>query len=165
VSEAVLAADGFLRLGGLIFRAAIGKGGRAPHKQEGDGATPVAMLPLRRILYRADRIGRPKCAVPLMPLAPHDGWCDDPADRAYNTPVRLPYDARHEELWRNDGVYDVIGVLGWNDAPVLRRQGSAIFLHVARHDYAPTEGCVALALPDLLAVLAAGLTGIRIDPV
>ena len=165
MSEAVLAADGFLRLGGLIFPAAIGKGGRAPHKQEGDEATPVSTLPLRRILYRADRVARPKCAVPLMPLAPHDGWCDDPDDRAYNKLVRLPYDARHEELWRNDAVYDVIGVLGWNDAPVLRRQGSAIFLHVARHDYAPTEGCIALALPDLLAVVAAGLTSIRIDPV
>lgn len=165
MSEAVLAADGFLRLGASVFRAAIGKGGRVPHKQEGDGGTPIATLPLRRILYRADRLARPKCAVPLMPLAPHDGWCDDPADRAYNQPVRLPHDARHEELWRSDSVYDVIGVLGWNDAPVVRRQGSAIFLHVARPDYAPTEGCIALALPDLLSLLAAGLTAIRIDPV
>ncbi len=164
MSEAVLAADGFLRLGASVFRAAIGKGGRAPHKQEGDGATPIATLPLRRVLYRADRVVRPTCAVAVMPLAPHDGWCDDPADRAYNMPVRLPYDARHEALWRSDAVYDVIGVLGWNDAPVVRRQGSAIFLHVARHDYQPTEGCIALALPDLLAVLASGLTAIRIDP-
>lgn len=165
MTEVVLAADGLLRFGPHVVRAAIGKGGRAPHKQEGDGATPIATLPLRRILYRADRVARPKCAVPLMPLAPHDGWCDDPADRAYNTPVRLPYDARHEALWRNDAVYDVIGVLGWNDSPVVRRHGSAIFLHVARPDYAPTEGCVAVALPDLLVLLAAGLTAIRIDPV
>ena len=164
MSEAVLAADGFLRLGTSIFRAASGKGGRAAHKREGDGATPIATLPLRRVLYRADRVARPRCAVPVMPLAPHDGWCDDPADRAYNLPIRLPYDARHEALWRSDAVYDVIGVLGWNDAPVVRRAGSAIFLHVARHDYHPTEGCVALALPDLLAVLAGGLTAIRIDP-
>lgn len=160
-----MAADGFLRLGALILRAAIGKGGRASHKQEGDGATPIATLPLRRVLYRADRVGRPKCALPLMPLAPHDGWCDDPADQAYNTPVRLPHDARHEALWRDDPLYDVIGVLGWNDQPVIRGQGSAIFLHGARPDYAPTEGCIALSLPDLLTILAAGLTAIRIDPV
>jgi L,D-peptidoglycan transpeptidase YkuD (ErfK/YbiS/YcfS/YnhG family) len=47
----------------------------------------------------------------------------------------------------------VIGVLGWNDAPVERGLGSAIFLHVARRDYAPTEGCLALGLADLVTVL------------
>ncbi|MDT7953048.1 MAG: L,D-transpeptidase family protein [Acetobacteraceae bacterium] len=153
-----------LRLGSHLCRATIGHGGRTLHKREGDGATPIGTLPLRRILYRADRVPRPVSAVPAMPLAPHDGWCDDPADRAYNTAVRLPYDARHESLWRADAVYDVIGVLGWNDRPVERGAGSAIFLHVARPDYAPTEGCIALALPDLRAVLAAGLTAIRVDP-
>lgn len=164
MTEAILAPDGLLRIGSHVLRTAIGHGGRALHKQEGDGATPIGTLPLRRILYRADRLARPRCAVAAMPLAPHDGWCDDSADRAYNTPVRLPYDARHEALWRNDSVYDVIGVLGWNDQPVVRGQGSAIFLHLARPDYAPTEGCIALALPDLLSALAAGLTAIRVEP-
>ncbi len=59
-----------------------------------------------------------------------------------------------------DGLYDVVGVLGWNDAPVVRERGSAIFLHVARADWAPTEGCVAMALPDLVRLLAAGCVGI-----
>jgi L,D-peptidoglycan transpeptidase YkuD (ErfK/YbiS/YcfS/YnhG family) len=76
--------------------------------------------------------------------------------------VHLPHDARHEELWRQDAVYDVIGVLGWNDQPVAKGRGSAIFLHVARPDYAPTEGCVALALPDLLRILAEGVTALRV---
>ena len=164
MTQAVLAADGLLRLGPLQCRAAIGAGDRAPHKQEGDGATPIGTLPLRRVLYRADRVARPRCAVPVMPLAPHDGWCDDPADRAYNTLVRLPFPARHETLWRPDPLYDVIGVLGWNDAPVRRNEGSAIFLHVARPDWAPTEGCIALALPDLLALLAAGLSAVTVEP-
>ena len=74
--------------------------------------------------------------------------------------MRLPFGGRHESLWRDDAVYDVLGVLGWNDAPVVPRRGSAIFLHVARWDYTPTEGCLALALPDLLKCLASGLTGI-----
>jgi L,D-peptidoglycan transpeptidase YkuD (ErfK/YbiS/YcfS/YnhG family) len=77
--------------------------------------------------------------------------------------VRLPQDAHHEELWRTDGLYDVVGVLGWNDAPVVKGRGSAIFLHVARADYAPTEGCIALALPDLLRVLAAGVTYVLVS--
>ena len=163
MSEALVGRDGTLRLGGAIYRAALGRGGRSAHKQEGDGATPLGALPLRRVLYRADRVSRPKCRLPVMPLAPHDGWCDDPADADYNRPVRLPHPGRHEQLWRADAVYDVIGVLGWNDDPVIAGRGSAIFLHVARPDYAPTEGCVALALPDLFAALTAGLSALRVE--
>jgi len=152
--------EGRLHFRGEDFRAVCGHGGIRADKQEGDGATPAALLPLRRVLYRADRVNKPVAAVPSKPLAPADGWCDDPASADYNRPVTLPHPSRHEELWRRDNVYDVIGVLGWNDAPVQRGRGSAIFLHVARPDGAPTEGCVALALPDLLRILAAGCLGI-----
>jgi L,D-peptidoglycan transpeptidase YkuD (ErfK/YbiS/YcfS/YnhG family) len=162
MTVATIGPDGLLHHAGQRYRAALGKGGIKPHKTEGDGATPLGLLPLRRVLYRADRSPRPRAAVAVIPLAPHDGWCDDPADSAYNRAVRLPYPARAEELWRSDAIYDVIAVLGWNDAPVVRNNGSAIFLHVARPDYTPTEGCIALALPDLLAVLAAGLTAIEV---
>jgi L,D-peptidoglycan transpeptidase YkuD (ErfK/YbiS/YcfS/YnhG family) len=155
-------ADGRFVLGRLVCRAALGRGGVVPHKQEGDGGTPRGVLPLRKVLYRADRVARPRCAVPVEPIAPEDGWCDDPSHRDYNKMVRLPFEGRHEELWRRDGVYDLIGVLGWNDRPVLRGQGSAIFLHVARPDFAPTEGCVALAQNDLVSLLADGLTAIDI---
>jgi L,D-peptidoglycan transpeptidase YkuD (ErfK/YbiS/YcfS/YnhG family) len=134
----------------------------ATRKREGDGATPAARLALRRVLYRADRVPAPACALAVEPLAPEDGWCDDPADRAYNRPVRLPFDGRHEALWRADAVYDIIGILGWNDDPVERGRGSAIFLHLARPDFSPTEGCVALAEPDLRRVLAGGLRGIEV---
>lgn len=162
MTVASLGADGVLRLGGDVFRAALGRGLVRADKREGDGATPSGALPLRRVLYRADRVRRPRCTVPVLPLAPHDGWCDDPAHAEYNHLVRLPHDGRHEELWRPDAIYDVIGVLGWNDQPVVPGRGSAIFLHVARPDYAPTEGCVALALPDLRAVLAAGLSALEV---
>ena len=163
--RAHVGADGMLTAGGLRMRAVLGAGGIRAHKQEGDGATPAGLLPLRRVLYRADRLSRPRAAVPVSPLAPHDGWCDDPADAAYNRPVRLPYPARHEELWRTDAVYDVIGVLGWNDSPPVRgpgpAPGSAIFLHLTRPDRAPTAGCIALDRADLLALLAAGVTEIE----
>jgi L,D-peptidoglycan transpeptidase YkuD (ErfK/YbiS/YcfS/YnhG family) len=78
--------------------------------------------------------------------------------------VRLPHDGRCEALWRQDNLYDVVAVLGWNDAPVKRDRGSAIFLHVAPPDYGPTEGCVALAMPDLLRLLAAGVTDLMVLP-
>jgi L,D-peptidoglycan transpeptidase YkuD (ErfK/YbiS/YcfS/YnhG family) len=162
--RAVVRADGLLVADGLVLRATLGRGGVRVDKREGDGATPAGLLPLRRVLYRADRLRPPRCAVPIEPLSPNDGWCDDPDDADYNRPVTLPHPARHEALWRGDAAYDVIGVLGWNDAPVRRGEGSAIFLHVSRPDRAPTEGCVALALPDLLRLLAAGLTEIEVQP-
>jgi L,D-peptidoglycan transpeptidase YkuD (ErfK/YbiS/YcfS/YnhG family) len=154
--------DGFLTGPGLRFRASCGAAGVTQHKMEGDSATPAGFLRLHRVLYRADRVKPPVCAVPVEPIGPEDGWCDDPADAAYNRPVRLPYHARHEALWRADGIYDVAGVLDWNMGPIVKNRGSAIFLHVATADYGPTAGCIALALPDLLACLAAGLSGIRV---
>jgi L,D-peptidoglycan transpeptidase YkuD (ErfK/YbiS/YcfS/YnhG family) len=156
--QAIVHRDGRFALGGQVFRAALGRGGVRTDKQEGDGATPSGVLPLRRVLYRADRGAPPVCAVPIEPLAPDDGWCDDPAHADYNRMVRLPHYGRCEALWRTDALYDLVGVLGWNDRPVVRGMGSAIFLHVAATDYAPTDGCVALAPVDLRRVLASGLT-------
>lgn len=147
---------------GLRLRAAIGRSGITTQKREGDGATPAGLLRLVRVLYRADRLKPPGCSVPVEPIGPHDGWCDAPEDPAYNQPVRLPFAPSHEALWREDGVYDVIGVLDWNLAPAVKYRGSAIFFHAATADYAPTAGCVALSLPDVLAALQAGLSAIRV---
>ncbi|HEX6959595.1 MAG TPA: L,D-transpeptidase family protein [Ferrovibrio sp.] len=156
MSEIVVSSNGWLRFGGLEFRCALGKAGCKPEadKREGDRATPLGRYPLRRVLYRPDRLAAaPATRLPSAPLRADDGWCDDPADAAYNRMVKLPYTASHERLWRDDHLYDVVAVLGHNDDPPIPGLGSAIFLHVARPDYAGTEGCVALALPDLLALL------------
>lgn len=146
--------DGRLALGRQTYRCALGRSGIAEHKREGDGHTPAGRFPLRRVLYRPDRITAPPTALPFEPLRPDMGWCDDPDSRYYNQAIILPCPARHEVLWRADGLYDVIVVVGHNDRPPVPRLGSAIFLHVARPDWGFTEGCVALALPDLLAILA-----------
>jgi len=145
--------------GARRMRCALGKGGVRTAKREGDGATPAGTLAMRRLLYRPDRGAVPKTGLPTAPITRDDGWCDDPADAAYNQPVKLPYPARAEHLWRTDRLYDLIVVLGYNDQPVVAGAGSAIFLHVAAIDYTPTEGCVALAPEDLRRVLAeAGAT-------
>ena len=146
---------------GRRFRCALGRTGIRADKREGDGVTPAGRFGLRRVLYRADRLARPPTALPVAALTRQDGWCDDPADPMYNQPVRLPYPARHERLWRADGRYDLIVVLGHNDDPVVPGHGSAVFLHIAAPDYRPTEGCVALARDDLLAVLAEARPGDR----
>ena len=152
---------GLAHWGERAMRCALGRGGVRPDKREGDGATPIGCFPLRRVLFRADRLSRPASGLPVSPLDPRDGWCDDPQDPLYNRPVRLPYAGRHERLWRQDEVYDVIVFLGHNDAPVVPGRGSAVFLHVARPDFTPTEGCVALTREDLLSVVAQAGIGDR----
>ena len=143
--------DGWFDLAGVKVRCALGKGGvrAGARKREGDGATPAGIWPIRRALYRPDRGAAPVTRLTLDPMWPHDGWCDAPSDDNYNQPVKLPYGASAETLWRTDHVYDRIIILGYNDSPVISGAGSAIFLHLARENYAPTEGCVALAPDDL----------------
>jgi L,D-peptidoglycan transpeptidase YkuD (ErfK/YbiS/YcfS/YnhG family) len=145
-----------------VWPCAICKGGSTREKREGDGATPIGCWPMRRVLFRPDRVAAPVTVLPASPLSPEDGWCDDPGDTRYNQPVRLPYAGRHERLWREDGLYDILVVLGHNDSPPVAGHGSAIFLHVAGPGYAPTEGCVALAIPDLLTVLQGIGAGSRV---
>jgi L,D-peptidoglycan transpeptidase YkuD (ErfK/YbiS/YcfS/YnhG family) len=142
-----------LRWPGHEARCAIGRGGIRTDKREGDGATPVGHFALRRVLYRPDRVAPPVTALAVAPLSPDDGWCDAPDDPAYNRPVKLPFASSHEKMWRDDGLYDVVVVLGHNDDPPVPDAGSAIFLHVAKPDYATTEGCVAVPLATLQALL------------
>lgn len=151
----IASADGVLTGPGVQARCALGKGGLLParDKREGDGASPIGDWPMRRVFYRADRLAPPETGLPVQALRPEDGWCDDPAHPQYNRLVTRPFEASHEKLWRDDHVYDLIVELGHNDDPPIAGLGSAIFMHLAKPDYAPTEGCVALAEPDLRAVL------------
>lgn len=153
--------SGILRWPGGQGRCALGKGGVATPetKQEGDGATPLGVWPMRQVFWREDRLERPVTGLPIDALIPEAGWCDDPSSSLYNFPVALPFPLNHEKLWREDGVYDVIVVLGYNDNPMIRGKGSAIFLHVARPDYSPTEGCIACSREDLLALLKTASPG------
>jgi L,D-peptidoglycan transpeptidase YkuD (ErfK/YbiS/YcfS/YnhG family) len=145
--------DGRLVWAGGSIRASLGRNGVTARKREGDGCTPAGLFPLRRVLYRADRLPAPLTALSCAVIRPDSAWSDDPTDRAYNSEVTLPHAARHEKLWRDDGLYDVIVPLGYNDDPAAPGLGSAIFLHVAGPDYAPTEGCVAVLREDLLMLL------------
>ena len=145
--------QGLLVAGGLRLVCALGRSGLTSDKREGDGATPVGRFPLRRVLYRADREARPAIALPVAAIAPDDGWCDTPSDPAYNRQVELPYPASAERLWRTDRLYDIVVVLGHNDDPVVSGAGSAIFLHLAAADYAPTAGCIAVSPHDMLDLL------------
>jgi len=118
-------------------------------KREGDGATPIGRFAMRQVLYRADRGPRPRTTLPSRAIRTFDGWCEDPNDPNYNRLIRLSPRYQGDRLTREDHLYDLIVVLGYNDDPVVPGLGSAIFLHVARPDFSPTEGCVALARSEL----------------
>jgi len=143
--------SGLFLLNGIQIKAALGRSGVLPEakKREGDGATPLGRYVMRHVYYREDRGEAPTTRLPYRTIRPDDGWCDAPEDAAYNRPVRLPYPASCETLMREDALYDRIIVLGHNDDPPVSGRGSAIFLHCAKDNYAPTEGCVALARADL----------------
>lgn len=140
---------------GLSAQCALGRSGVKPaaDKREGDGASPAGAWRASRVWYRADRGPLPKTGLPVISIRPTDGWCDAPGHSHYNRWVPLPFPASHEKLWREDGVYDLIVELGYNDDPPVAGRGSAIFLHLARPEYSATEGCIALADGDLRAVL------------
>jgi len=143
-----------LACGGRVYPCALGRGGVHAAKHEGDGRTPAGEFRLRYALYRADRMPRPKTRLPVKAIRLFDGWCDAPAHPAYNRLVRLPIRASAEPLRLSRPMYDLIIVIGYNDAPPVPGKGSAIFLHVAAANFAPTAGCIALKRPHLLALLA-----------
>ena len=145
---------GWLTFGSLKAACALGRAGKTMRKREGDGATPAGVFPLRYAFYRPDRMLRPTTGMALKRLDPSGGWCDAPGHGRYNRFVRHPFPASAERLWRDDHLYDVIAVIGHNDQPRIPGAGSAIFLHVARDGFKPTEGCVALRASDMRKVLA-----------
>jgi L,D-peptidoglycan transpeptidase YkuD (ErfK/YbiS/YcfS/YnhG family) len=147
--------DGRFLIEGREAGCVLGKGGVKPaaEKREGDGATPIGAWPIRRVLYRPDKGPAPQTRLPVEAIAPDDGWCDASGDPAYNRPVKLPYAASHERMWRDDAVYDLVVVLGHNDDPVVPGMGSAIFMHLQQPDGRKTEGCIALEREDMLEAL------------
>jgi L,D-peptidoglycan transpeptidase YkuD (ErfK/YbiS/YcfS/YnhG family) len=142
-------ARGVLRAGPLTLPVALGRAGIKANKHEGDGATPRGRFRLKRLWWRADRHPRPATLLPVRRIAPDDGWCEDPADRHYNKPVKVPPGSKADRLARADRLYDFIVEIDHNTRPRVAGRGSAVFIHIASPGFAPTAGCVALTLPSL----------------
>lgn len=139
--------------GGRVFCAMIGRSGRTFFKREGDGATPIARMPLLYGYYRADRLSRPQSRLVMKPIRHDLGWCDETGHAAYNQPVTLPFPAGHERMMREDGLYDICLVMDWNVSERRRNRGSAIFFHLMAEPPRPTEGCIAVRRRDMLWML------------
>jgi L,D-peptidoglycan transpeptidase YkuD (ErfK/YbiS/YcfS/YnhG family) len=147
-------ARGILTVGPHSLPVALGRGGIKANKREGDGATPRGTFRLKRLWWRADRHARPKTMLPVQRIAGDDGWCEDPADRHYNRPIKVPPRSKADRLKRVDHLYDFIIELDHNTRPRIAGRGSAVFIHAARPGFAPTAGCVALELNALRRLLA-----------
>ena len=135
------------------IRCALGFGGISYQKSEGDGVTPAGRFLLRRVFYRADRIEKPRTILPLSPLSKKAGWCDSPSDASYNKYVSLPFSGHHEKLWRNDAIYDLVVVVGYNDRPIIPNAGSAIFIHCCDAKKRYTDGCLAFEKEKIIEIL------------
>jgi len=138
-----------------LFNCSLGKNGviSAQDKVEGDGHTPTGLYPLRSAWYRSDRLDKPFTVLNMVALTTVDGWCDDANDINYNKHITVPYQGSHEDLYRDDDLYNIITVIGYNDDPIINGKGSAIFMHVT-DSYGPTAGCISLSVNDLQYVLA-----------
>jgi L,D-peptidoglycan transpeptidase YkuD (ErfK/YbiS/YcfS/YnhG family) len=148
-------AQGWLAAGGKTLRVALGHGGVRANKREGDGGTPVGRFHPVRLWWRADRLPPPRTLLPLRRIRPDDAWCEDPSDRRYNQAFRRSANEPGDRLRRADGLYDLIIELDHNTRPRVAGRGSAVFIHVARQELTPTQGCIALTRKDLLRLLPA----------
>jgi L,D-peptidoglycan transpeptidase YkuD (ErfK/YbiS/YcfS/YnhG family) len=128
---------------------ALGRSGIKANKREGDGATPAGRYRLVRIWWRPDRIPRPRTLLPVTPIGVLDGWCEDASDRRYNRAIRMKPGQPGDRLWRSDALYDLIIEIDHNRRPRISGRGSAVFVHVARADLAPTAGCISLPINTL----------------
>ncbi len=144
---------GYLLVGLSRFPCALGRAGIIVAKREGDGGTPRAVLPLRRMFIRPDKGPRPPTLLKQRIMTQQDAWCDDVHDRRYNRLITRPEGEAEERLWRTDHLYDIVVELGWNDRPVRRGRGSAIFWHLPRTGLTPTAGCIATPRDVFLKVL------------
>ena len=134
------------------FKCAIGLGGLTDNKLEGDHCTPIGEFKFDKIYYRADKLGKMGFSISSIEISNNDGWCDDPNNKLYNQFVKFPFESSAEKLYRTDDLYDIICVINYNTDPIIPGKGSAIFLHVCKDDFTPTEGCIAVEKKVLIEI-------------
>ena len=146
--------SGYLKYNDIKFKCALGKSGIRKKRTEGDNITPKGTFKIIKIYYRKDKITKINSVFKLIEIKKNMGWCDDPESKKYNQLIKLPSKYRHEKLFRNDRIYDLIIVLNYNMSPVIKNKGSAIFIHIAKNNYNKTKGCIALKKKDLIEIVS-----------
>ena len=145
--------SGYLKYKNFKFRCSLGKAGIKKKKKEGDQVTPKGIFKVIKIYYRKDKIKKIISPIKKIQIKKNMGWCDDPKSDLYNQQIKLPSKFSYEKLYRKDGLYDIILVLNYNTSPIVKKKGSAIFIHIAKRKFKPTEGCIGLKKNDLIKLL------------
>ena len=138
---------------GYKLKCSIGKSGITSSKKEGDLATPKGTFKLGLLYYRKDRIKLPKCKIKNKVIKKNMGWCDDSKSKKYNREIIFPFKYTSEKLYRKDRIYDLFINIEYNYLPIIKKKGSAIFLHVTNRKYKPTKGCIAILKKDFMKIL------------
>jgi L,D-peptidoglycan transpeptidase YkuD (ErfK/YbiS/YcfS/YnhG family) len=145
--------SGFLKYRDHKFKCALGKAGIGIKKTEGDNITPKGNFKIIKVYYRKDKIKKVHTKLRLIQIKKKMGWCTDPNNKDYNKQIKLPTKFNHEKLYRSDSLYDLILFINYNTNPIIKKRGSAIFIHIAKKKYNPTAGCIALKKKDLIQLL------------
>ena len=148
----------FLKKKILYFRdykikCSIGKRGLTSKKREGDLKTPLGNFKFNLLLYRKDRIKKINTKIKKKAIKRNFGWCDDPNSSNYNKLVKFPFSQSAERLYLKKNIYDLILVINFNTKPIIKRKGSAIFLHIADKKFSATKGCIAIKKKSLIKIL------------
>ena len=139
----------FINIDNYNLKCAIGKRGTKKNKREGDKFTPIGTYRFISVYYRKDRINKIKTNLEKIVIKKNMGWCDDPRSKDYNKEIKFPFIYRAEKLYRSDNIYDIIIEIDYNKHPTIKNRGSAIFIHIAKRNYSPTKGCIAMSKKDI----------------
>ncbi len=134
------------------FKCCVGKHGFSKNKIEGDKKTPRGIFKLGNIFFRKDRVHVPVSKIKKIPIKKYMGWCDDPKNLKYNKLIKISKKIKHEKMFRRDNKYDFLIPIKYNMEKIIKKKGSAIFLHLT-NNYKPTNGCIALKKNDFLILL------------
>ena len=143
----------FLLYKGYKLKCSIGKSGVTQSKKEGDLTTPKGLFRLGLLYYRKDKIKLLKCKIKKRAIKKGMGWCNASKSKKYNQEISFPFKYGAEKLYRKDRIYDIFINIKYNQLPIVKGKGSAIFLHLSNKKYKPTSGCVAIQKKDFLRIL------------
>ena len=133
------------------LRCCVGRNGLNSNKKEGDYSTPKGTFNLRKLYFRKERVGIPKCKIGKKIIKRNMAWCDDPSHKNYNEEIKTYSKKLKENLYRKDHKYDYVISISHNEQKKLNK-GSAVFIHLT-NNYKPTAGCIALKKSDFEVLL------------
>mgnify|MGYP001265499527 CR=1 FL=1 len=135
----------------FYLKCCVGKNGLNSNKKESDNSTPKGIFWLKKLYFRKDRVGIPKCTISKRIITKNMAWCDDPTHKKYNEEILTFKKQTKEIFYRKDYKYDYLITISHNDEKIPF-DGSAIFIHLT-NNYKPTAGCIALKKKDFEIVL------------